>query len=631
MIGNKSLSLGEARSQLYSVLEETEGSVVDKYRRALSVGCAYLDVDNGHLKQIPGPDRTNARVSVASGDISWISGDTALDDAGFCSMTVERDASLAIANARAEGYEDNPGYEEHGVACYLAAPVTVGRDVYGTVCFVSPESRDSQFDPEERLFVELLAQIFGRRIETEHHAEVLADSRSKYASLINVSPDSVFLLDSTTLSVVEANDAAVALTGYDDLTDLTYPELWDGAGDADNTEMLEWFTRKEGARRTLPDGSAISLVRADGTTLPVEVSASCVTVGDRDLVHAVVRDIRDERERERRTAAIFDQTHQLTGLLSPDGTLLEANDTAVSACEENREEIIGRYFPACPWWQTDEATRDRLRDAIDRAASGEFVRYEVEIATKSGSRMIDFSIRPVTDDDGEVELLIPEGRDISDRYERDRQLDVLVRVLRHNLRNDITVIQEYTRYLAEEVDDSLAEPVRTVRETAGRIIDRMESFRRTVELLGDPPEQCSVAVTEELSTMVSTYRAAYPAAEISLSMPDDARIRAIPSVGQALDELLDNALTHARDDAPTVAVDIECAGNAVTVTVADDGPGIPDQEAQILTGEQATTPLDHGTGIGLWKAYWICQLSGAECAVDSDDGTTVTVTFPTPV
>jgi len=627
-INNDDFSLGDARNRLYDILEQEDLPIVEKYRQTLAVGCAYLGVENGHLKRIPGPDGTGARVSVAAGDISWITGDTELEDPGFCRMTVKRDDALAIADVEAAGYEDNPGYVDHGVACYLAARVVVAGDTYGTVCFVSSTPRERSFDHEEQVFVELLAQLLGRQMEQEHHAEALAESHSKYASLIEASPDPVFLLDTDSGTVVEANRPALSLTCYSktDLEGRPYTDLWNAESEGRSGETIEWIVQNETARRTHPDGSALSLVCADGTSVPVEITASQVNMGDRDLLHAVVRDIRDERERERRTEAIFDQTHQFTGLLSPDGTLLEANDTAMEACEEEREDILGIPFPECPWWQTNEGTREQLRDAINRAADGEFVRYEVEIATARGPMMIDFSIRPITDEDGNVELLIPEGRDISQRYERDRQLDVLARVLRHNFRNDMTVIRGHADHVLSMGDSAVADSAKQIERTAGELSKLVEGYYETVSLLSDPPELRPVSLTEIVSVCADNAREECPEADISLSMPSEAWIRSVPSIQDAVDEVLDNAVRHA-GSSPRISVSVSSDSETVSVTIADNGPGIPAQEARVLTGEQSTTPLDHSTGIDLWRVYWLCDLSGADITVDTSDGTSVTITF----
>ena len=115
--------------------------------------------------------------------------------------------------------------------------------------------------------------------------------------------------------------------------------------------------------------------------------------------------------------AIFDGAHQFVGLVSPDGTLLEANQTALDFAGATRDEVIGRPFWEAPWWATTGAeTVDRLRQAIAEAARGNFVRYEVVVHGANGRRAtIDFSLKPVTDQAGRVVCIIPEGHDITER------------------------------------------------------------------------------------------------------------------------------------------------------------------------------------------------------------------------
>jgi PAS domain S-box-containing protein len=133
------------------------------------------------------------------------------------------------------------------------------------------------------------------------------------------------------------------------------------------------------------------------------------------------------REKETRYRAIFDQTYQLAGLLQPDGTLIEANKTALDFIGANTESVLHKPFWDTPWWQHSKEVREQIRDAVRRAAGGEFIRYETSIAVKDGTvKYIDFSIKPIADETGKVLLLIPEGRDITDR----RQAEEMIRLER---------------------------------------------------------------------------------------------------------------------------------------------------------------------------------------------------------
>jgi PAS domain S-box-containing protein len=136
-------------------------------------------------------------------------------------------------------------------------------------------------------------------------------------------------------------------------------------------------------------------------------------------------------ESERRFRAIFDQTFQFIGLLRPDGTLLEANQTVLDFEGLRREEMIGRPLWEGRWWRLSPATSDRLKEAVRDAGQGKFVRYEADVLGNRGETLtIDFSLKPVRDLGGEVVLLIAEGRDISALRRIQERTDATNRLLR---------------------------------------------------------------------------------------------------------------------------------------------------------------------------------------------------------
>lgn len=129
------------------------------------------------------------------------------------------------------------------------------------------------------------------------------------------------------------------------------------------------------------------------------------------------------QESEWRFRAIFNQTFQFIGLMQPDGLLLEANQTALDFGGLNREEVIDHWFWEARWWTLSQATQEQLKQAIAQAATGTFVRYEVDVLGAENTVItIDFSIKPVRDEFGNVVLLIPEGRDITERKQAEQTL-----------------------------------------------------------------------------------------------------------------------------------------------------------------------------------------------------------------
>jgi PAS domain S-box-containing protein len=144
--------------------------------------------------------------------------------------------------------------------------------------------------------------------------------------------------------------------------------------------------------------------------------------GQVSQILSVSRDITDRKRQEaallqseRKFSAIFNQTFELMGLVSIDGVLLAVNQAALTSIAVSESEIVGKSFWDTPWWHT-ELLQQQLREAIATAASGQFVRYEVEFPNPSGGMTItDFSLKPMLDQVGQVESIVAEARDITDR------------------------------------------------------------------------------------------------------------------------------------------------------------------------------------------------------------------------
>ena len=129
------------------------------------------------------------------------------------------------------------------------------------------------------------------------------------------------------------------------------------------------------------------------------------------------------RESEQRFRAIFDNMFQFIGLLSPEGILLESNQASLTAAGIELEDVVGQPFWETHWWQVSPETQLQLQQAIARAAKGEFVRYEVDVLGINQTIIpIDFSLRPIFNDSGQIVLLIPEGRDLTDVKRRELEL-----------------------------------------------------------------------------------------------------------------------------------------------------------------------------------------------------------------
>jgi len=165
--------------------------------------------------------------------------------------------------------------------------------------------------------------------------------------------------------------------------------------------------------------------------------------GDVVGVHGVVTDITARKQAERVLAdreshlrRVIDNMLGFVGVLDKDGTLTEANQTALDAGGVSRNDVIGKKFWDCVWWNYDHAINQQLQEAFAQAVNGGIVRYDVVIRMKGDSRMaIDFMLVPIRDSHGNVTHVIPSGFDITDRvqaevdlFEAKRKLDLAMSV-----------------------------------------------------------------------------------------------------------------------------------------------------------------------------------------------------------
>ncbi|WP_303703931.1 PAS domain S-box protein [Haloquadratum walsbyi] len=155
-----------------------------------------------------------------------------------------------------------------------------------------------------------------------------------------------------------------------------------------------------------------------------------------------------QRATRQRYDTLVNDAEQFIGLLQLDGTVIEINDTALTFGGIERSDVIGRKFDDISWWTHSESVHERVQSALERAADGEFVRYETNVRGVDGLRRIRFSAKPIADNTGNVKQILVEGTDMSDQHRQQQHLQVLYRIFRHDMRNDVMKIRGWTHEAA---------------------------------------------------------------------------------------------------------------------------------------------------------------------------------------
>jgi PAS domain S-box-containing protein len=250
---------------------------------------------------------------------------------------------------------------------------------------------------------------------------------------------------------------------------------------------------------------------------------------------------------------------------------------------------------------------------------------EVERATADGCRT--FLFRGFTYSGGERERGFGIYTDITDRLEQERRLRVLHRVLRHNLRNEMTAITGYADLLLETASSSEAvEYASRIHEEATDVSKLGEQVRRIEQALDIDRTRVALDPDPLVREIADRFRSSCPEATIRITSNGDGRVIADELLKIAIENLVENAIEH-HPDAATVEIELSpIEGGWFDIAIRDDGPGIPERERAVVGGDREITQLDHSMGLGLWVSRWVVRgVDGQLLFGDADTGAEVTI------
>jgi K+-sensing histidine kinase KdpD len=222
---------------------------------------------------------------------------------------------------------------------------------------------------------------------------------------------------------------------------------------------------------------------------------------------------------------------------------------------------------------------------------------------------------PITDDRGETTHYTVIERNVTEQRLTTQVLNVLDRVLRHNVRTAVNVIDGYAEFLESDLETQKQRAAtKSIRDRSTDLKEISEKITVVRRLLDDHEEPSPLNLTH-LGTVVDRFRDDNPDASISLQIDANSdRAIAKGNVFQsALEMAVENAVERSDSGGGTIEITVtqHPDENTVVVEIADDGAVIPTEEWEIIESG-IETPLKHTSGIGLWVMYWaVVALGGA--------------------
>ena len=483
-------------------------------------------------------------------------------------------------------------------------------------------TRDDEFGEQDRYFAELLAATTERALSRAEREQSLR----RYEKLVETVDEMAFAADEDGRFTLVTPQFAAA-TGRD--REALIGEPVETVGDGVFESLVEELAA--GGSSVVREGA----ICGDGDHVPIRARGSAVSADELDGFVVAATDISDlvsarrevSRSRER-FGGLFEALADPVAELRVRGEtaeLLRTNEAFEDAATggDASETFDGRELPA--------AVAEELTAAAGRARSGaQGTRSELTVTRAGRTRHFVARDVPVRVDDEARSFVV--FTDVTDLVRRERHTTVLTRILRHNLRNELTVLRGYAGEVRRRADDSeLESAAERIEQAGGRLTSLSETAGVIQRILRDGNRTLvDHDVAALFREVVAETEDRHPQATVEVSGDVDGTITGTQQLGHALIELVDNGIEHHSDPDAEVRVTAERTDEHVTVVVADDGPPIPTDEWAVVTDRQEITQLQHGSGLGLWLVRWVIEDHGGELTLreNGPEGTEIAVRLP---
>jgi signal transduction histidine kinase len=217
-----------------------------------------------------------------------------------------------------------------------------------------------------------------------------------------------------------------------------------------------------------------------------------------------------------------------------------------------------------------------------------------------------------------------DSQDPEARLKRQRDdLRLLNQVMRHDIRNDLQLVEAYAELLDDHVDEegeSYLEVIKENTESAVGLTTTVRDLSRV--MLREDAEPEGVALDRVLSQQVEEVRSSYSEAVFTVdgTIPS-VEVLADEMLGSVFRNVLRNAVQHNDETLPVVDVTarVDDADQAAVVRIADNGPGVPPPQREEIFGKGEKGLDSPGAGIGLYLVRSLVEGYGGEVWVEDNE------------
>ncbi|MFP4175209.1 MAG: ATP-binding protein, partial [Halobacteriales archaeon] len=191
----------------------------------------------------------------------------------------------------------------------------------------------------------------------------------------------------------------------------------------------------------------------------------------------------------------------------------------------------------------------------------------------------------------------------SDKDRLNRQIVLVNRILRHDIRNDMNIVLGWAEELNKDVGPDGEEVLKRIIRVAQHAHELTVTAREYIDVVtsDDPLGLTPVPLRETVDREVGYCRNMYDES-VTFSVEDVApvEVRADGFLPSVLRNILSNAVEHNDKDEPRVEVGFETDGDVVRIRITDNGPGIPEDRRDDIFGRGERGLESPSSGLGLY-------------------------------
>jgi len=490
-------------------------------------------------------------------------------------------------------------------------------------------------------------------VERKQAEAALRESEERFRAIFEGSLDAIFLIDPKSGEILDGNPTAAELVGrpLDDLVGLSHLRLY--------PPHLEAYAKGIFSDRVQDKEQAhpieISILRTDGTEVPVEVLAQIIQIQGIPMLHGIYRDISARKHAqhalevsESRYRAIVENQTELICRFQPGGTLTFVNDTYCRYFGKKSEELIGTAFMP----SISEADKEQIlaHFGLISFENPVVMREQQGVGPDGSARLQQWTNQGIFDAQGDLVEYQSVGRDVTEqrkaeqelaRIEKLESLGILAGGIAHDFNNILTAILaniSMAKMFGEPTDDmsEMLTDAETATVRAKGLTQQLLAFAKGGAPIKKP------AFISGLITDAAGFSLSGSNVRCEFTLPDDLWLADVDE-GQ-IAQVIQNTVINSDQAMPaggTIKIRAENImigqkdtlqikeGNYIKISIEDQGIGIPEKHLSQIFDPFYTTK-EKGSGLGLSTSFAIINRHEGLIQVTSEmgKGTTLEIYLP---